>query len=119
MDALAFLDTVSKAKRLPVYALPRTFVQRVLYNADYLHFELCVRSAAESGVPSNRFVDITEEVLREFAVHDNHRRLITFIANIEISSRKDRYTHGLKISRRERVHVGLNIFAIFVLMSLN
>jgi hypothetical protein len=102
-----------------VHTLTWTFIQRIFDNADDLHIQLGVRSTAEAGVPSDRFIYAAEKMFRELAIHDDHVRPFSFVAAVEVTSDKERNSHGFEVPWRDRVHESLHVLAIFSLVPFN
>src|SRR4030095_9475726 len=102
-------------EHLAPHAFARTFIERVGDHADDLDRQLRIRTTASSKKLPERALAF-EEVVGEFLVDDCDSRLLAEVALPEVAPFDERNVHRFEITGRQRIHEGLLVLAVRVLV---
>ena len=103
---------------LAAHALTRSFVQRVVDDADDFDVERRVRTATLPQMPAHGAL-VPEEVPREAAIDDRDFGVLFHIHHGEVAALEHRDPQRREVASRERVHERLHVFAVGCLVTFD
>ena len=109
---------ISRPEHLAADAFTRTFVERVLDDADDLDVELGLRAQPAAEPPADRAL-VAEEVLRELAIDDRDLRVLDDVRRPEVAAVEQLDAHRLEVAGRKRVHERLHVLAVLGLVAFD
>src|SRR5439155_7296941 len=105
-------------ENLPAHSFARTLVQAILDYSDDFNVELGVGSTSPTQMAPDRAL-FAKIVSSEAAVDNGHLGILLHVARVKIAAFENGNSHGLEITRGERVHERLHVFPVFGLMALD